>query len=416
MSFLRPVATLLVAIFMLMAGSGVLPAIVGLRLDQQGYTATTIGLVGASYFAGLTLGSITVFGVVRRVGHIRAFSAFVSLYSAATLGYVLMDNVWLWLLLRLINGYSAAGIFVCLESWLNDRAVAEKRGGTLAGYMIALYGGQALSQGFLGIGGANAALPFILSAIILSLTVLPIALTHMVGPVMEQQQNFSLRQLYGVSPLGLFGVTVTGVMLGGFYALGAVHAQRLALSQGQIALLMGSVIAGGMLLQWPLGRLSDRFDRRAVIIGVFAATALTSVAIAMTLSPAPLIALGALYGGLIFALYPLCVAHANDHLEADERISASGGLILAYSMGAAVGPLVGAVAMRLLGPGGLYFWMAVCGTTGCGFGLWRQYASDSIPDADQLAFQILPRTTPMMAALDPEAPSEEALTDGARPA
>jgi MFS family permease len=406
MSRLLPVSTLLLAIFMLMAGSGALPAVLGLRLDTSGYSAPVIGLLGTGYFVGLTIGSLTVFRVIGSAGHIRAFAAFVSIYSASALGYALIETLPAWFLLRLINGFCVAGVFVCLESWLNERADPEARGVTLAFYMIALYGGQALAQTQLGLTAGSPQLPFIIAALGLSLTVVPVALTRMAEPVLGRHELFSMKRLYSISPLGLVGSAVTGVMLGAFYALGAVQAQRSGLSSSETAALISFVIAGGMALQWPLGRLSDRFDRRKVIVGTLAATALVCVAMGVIEDPAGLTGLGLLFGGFSFALYPLCVAHANDHIAVEERTAASGGLILAYSGGAALGPLLGAVAMRVAGPGGLYLFIGACAVLAFAFGIWRQLVAMPVPGEDQHAFQILPRTTPMAAALDPELPAE----------
>lgn len=402
MQSLRPVTLLLLSIFLIMAGSGALPGILGLRLNAAGYSAPLIGMVSASYFLGLTLGSMNVFGIIKDAGHIRAFAAFVSLYSASALAYSIIDNILFWAALRLIDGFSAAGIFVCLESWLNDRADPKKRGTTLAFYMVALYAGQATAQISLNLPPDNRHLPFILASLVLSLAVIPVSLTRMPAPVIDTQHPFTLKRLYAISPLGLVGTAMTGMILGAFYGMGAVQAQRLGFSPAIIASLLGSVIIGGMLMQWPLGRLSDWIDRRMVIVGCFATTALAGCGMAYFTQPILFLALGGIFGGFSFALYPLCVAHANDHIEADERMGASGGLILAYSAGAAIGPILGATAMMLIGPAGLYLYIMLCGAGAFAFGLWRQYAAEPVPNEDQNMFQILPRTTPMASAMDPQ--------------
>jgi len=407
MQFLKPVTLLLLAIFLIMAGSGALPAILGLRLNGAGYSAPLIGMVSAAYFLGLTLGSMNVFRIIKDAGHIRAFAAFVSLYSASALAYSLIDSIVFWAALRLIDGFSAAGIFVCLESWLNDRAEPKKRGTTLAFYMVALYAGQALGQITLGLPPENRHLPFIIASLVLSLAVIPVSLTRMPAPVIDTQHPFTLKRLYTISPLGLIGTAMTGMILGAFYGMGAVQAQRLGFSSTVIASLLSSVIVGGMAMQWPLGRLSDWIDRRMVIVGCFAITALTGAAMAYVSQPAIFIALGFVFGGFSFALYPLCVSHANDHIEAEERMGASGGLILSYSAGAAMGPLLGATAMMLIGPAGLYLYILLCGTGAFAFGLWRQYAAEPVPKEEQNMFQVLPRTTPMAAAMDPQVASAE---------
>lgn len=408
MRAIAAVRTLLLAIFILMAGSGFLATLISLRLEARGVTPIVIGLVATSYFAGLTLGSLRVSQVIQRVGHIRAFAAFVSLFSASTLTYAVLDSIAVWAGLRFIDGLCMAGVFVCLESWLNERAEARTRGSILAFYMIALYAGQAIGQYLLNIGAdARPSLPFIASSILLSLAVIPVVLTRIAGPSLSAEPPMGMVQLYRISPLGIVGATLTGMMLGGFYGLGAVYAARIGMPLGDIAVFMSAVIIGGVALQWPLGRLSDMLDRRRVIVGAFAGATLASLAIVLIGAPGvTLLILGGLFGGLSFALYPLCVAHANDHVEPTQRVSASGGLVLAYSIGAAAGPLLGAASMTALGAAGLFVYVALCAGAALGFAIWRERAGRPVPTANQQPYQVLPRTTPMSATLDPIALEE----------
>lgn len=401
------VRSLLAAIFMMMAGGGFLQTLLSVRLERAGYGVLPIGAVATAYFAGLTVGALRVGPIVQRVGHIRAFAAFVSLYSASALIYALYRDPLIWGLLRFVDGLCVAGVFVCLESWLNERADPQARSSILAAYMICLYLGQAAGQFLLNLSDAKPLLPFIAASILISLAAIPVLLTRIAAPLVEGASPMPLRRLYAISPLGAVGAPVTGLMLGAFYGLAAVHARRLGLNLAETARFMSAVIAGGVALQWPLGRLSDRFDRRRVIVATFAATAFCGAAIAMTgQSGAPLLALGALFGGFSFALYPLCVAHTNDHLDPRQRIGATGGLVLLYSIGAALGPIGGAAAMMLPGGGGLFWFIAACAGATLGFGLWRQLTTAPVPAAEQRDYQILPRTTPAAAMLDPHVPEK----------
>jgi MFS family permease len=402
------VRSLLVAILMLMAGGGYLTTLVSLRLEARGSSALVIGLVATAYFAGLTIGSLRVPPVIQRVGHIRAFAAFVSLFSASTLSYAAWEAPVFWALLRAIDGFCVAGVFVCLESWLNDRAEGPDRGSVLAAYMIFLYSGQALGQLLLNVSGSAPVMAYATASILISLAVIPISLTRAAGPPIGDAAPFSLRRLYAASPLGFVGATLTGIMLGAFYGLGPVYARRLGLSLADTAWFMSLVIVGGIALQWPLGRLSDRFDRRKVIVLTFVGTVAVAAALAMLATPGlALLTLGALFGGFSFAHYPLCVAHTNDHLAPAERVAASGGLVLLYSIGAAAGPLVGAGAMMTAGPPGLFLAVGGCAAAAVAFGLWRQLARAPVPGWRQGVYQILPRTTPMSARLDPRTPDDE---------
>ena len=388
---------------MMMAGSGFLATLLSVRLEQAGAKAPLIGLVGAAYFAGLTIGSLRVAPVIARVGHIRAFSAFLSIFSASMLAYGIYRHPALWTVLRFIDGFMVAGMFICLESWLNDRAEAENRGSILASYMIALYAGQGVGQYLLNISSSKPSLPFMLAAILLSLALVPIALTRMAQPRIDDLAHLPIKHLYRISPLGIAGASMTGVMLGAFYALGAVYTGRLGMDLSSTALFMSFIILGGVAFQWPLGWLSDRIDRRKVIVVSFGAVACICIAMAaIGDSILYMMALGTMFGGASFALYPLCVAHTNDRLHSDERVGASGGLVLAYSAGAVIGPLIASGAMMMLGAAGLFLFIGACAAMLTLFGIWRQLAVEPVPAQEQQAFQSLPRTTPMAGTLAPD--------------
>lgn len=403
-----PVRSLLIAIFVMMAGSGFLSTLIGLRLDRAGSGTMVVGLVATAYFAGLVIGALRAGEVVRRVGHIRAFAAFVALLSASTLTYALFQHPLLWSGLRLIDGLCVAGVFICIESWLNDRADSGTRGTVLAGYMVALYSGQALGQLFLRTGNTAPHVPFELAAMLISLAIIPICLTRSPAPLLEDADALPLRRLFEASPLGVAGAGMTGLLLGAFYGLAAIYTRRIGLDLADTATFMMTVILGGVALQWPLGRLSDRYDRRRIIISCFAATLAVSAALAMQPGGLLLLGLGALFGGLSFALYPLCVAFVNDRLLSSERVAASGQLVLLYSAGAALGPLGAAAAMTLAGAGGLFLFIAAGAAAMLVFGLARLAISDPVPGAEQQDFQILPRTTPVAALLDPAGPDTPA--------
>jgi MFS family permease len=392
---------MLLAIFILMAGNGVMSTLVSFRLESAGTRAGLIGLVATAYFVGLTIGALRASPIIRRVGHIRTFAAAVSLLSATTLAYTLFQGTAFWALLRFVDGLCVAAVFVCLESWLNERAEPSTRGSVLAAYMISLYAGQALAQFLLNLDGAPGA-PFIASSLLVSLSVLPIALTRLKEPAVAQQAPLSVRGLYAASPLGVVGCGMIGLMLGAFYGLGAVYARRIGLEMSQIALFMSVVIAGGVALQWPVGWLSDRFDRRTVIVATLLGATGVCAGLAWIAGPGPLLlVLGAVFGGLSFALYPLCVAHTNDHLSAEQRVSASGGLVLTYSIGAAVGPTAGSGVMMAAGVGGLFLFIGACALLTLVFAIWRQLRREPVPSELQQPYQILPRTTPAAAELDP---------------
>lgn len=404
-SILPSILALLLGAFLLMLGAGLLGTVLGVRLAEAATPTLVSGTVLAAYFAGLLAGSMRAARIVRGVGHIRAFAAFASIFSAAALAHGLALDPWFWGALRFVEGFCLAGLFMGIESWLNARAENRFRGQVLSLYMATIYLAQGLGQLLLTLPDPTRFLLFAVASMLLSVSLVPVALTRFPAPELPEVRPFGFRALYAISPFGVFGAAASGVLLGAFYAMGPVFAQNIGLDAGGVARFMTAAIIGGLVLQFPLGRLSDRFDRRTVMVGV--AGALTAVGAATTVAPgfgsvALLLAI-ALFGGLCFALYPLSVAHANDHVDAADMVAASSGLLLAYGVGATLGPLAGSAAMHVLGPAGLFLFMATVGAAATGFGLWRMRARPALPPEAQAPFQVVPRTSPAAAELDPRA-------------
>jgi MFS family permease len=299
-----------------------------------------------------------------------------------------------------------------VESWLNNQAGPATRGKVLALYMICLYLGQAAGQLLLGFDtGPDEHRVFMLVSILMSLAILPVVLTRQAPPALPDVASFAVRRLYAASPLGMVGTVASGLVLGSVYSLGPVFARGAAgLEAGGAAMFMSVLILGGVVLQWPLGRLSDTFDRRRVIIGILAALAAAAGAVPLLAREGwwVLLAATALFGGFAFALYPLCVAHTNDHLARQERVAASGGLVLSYSAGATVGPLAASSAMSSFGDAGLFIFVASVAVAALIFGLWRMLAREPVPAERQGPFHMLPRTTPVAAPLDPRTTPDSA--------
>jgi MFS family permease len=399
------VVALLASVGLLMAGSGPLTTLISLRLEALGTASLAIGAIMAAYFAGLTLGALLAYRIVLRAGHIRAFAAFAAVASAIALAYPLVAHPLPWAALRLIEGFCMAGIFICVESWLNERAAPAQRGKILAMYMICLYLGQAAGQLLLGFdAGPGQPQVFMLVSMLMSVAILPVALTRQAPPALPDIASFSVRRLYRTSPLGMVGTVASGLVLGAVYSLGPVFARGVAgLDAGGAARFMSVLILGGVLLQWPLGRLSDSFDRRRVIVGTMAALVAAAAIVPLLAAGAGWALFGAtaLFGGFAFALYPLCVGHMNDHLQRQDRVAASGGLVLAYSAGATAGPLAASATMSALGASGLFVFITGIAAVALAFGLWRMLARAPVPSERQGRFQLLPRTTPASAPLDP---------------
>lgn len=400
MPVIRAVLVLLVSTFLMMGGLGSLGTLLSLRLDQAAAPPLAIGVVMAAYFAGLTVGALHVASVIGRVGHIRAFSAFMSLMSAAALGHALKLDPVLWAGLRLLEGYCMAGLFVCVESWLNQTAPTAVRGRVLAFYMISLYGGQGVGQWLLGLDRGGFVV-FVLASMLFSVALVPVALTRQTPPTLSRIVALGFRRLYAASPLGIMGTVTSGLVTGAIYSLGPVTVRHLGYGAAEAGLFMSAAILGGMILQWPLGRLSDVLDRRRVLVGLYGG--LCAVSLALLAAPAAgfagLLLGAAALGGAAFAVYPTSVAHTNDRLAADEAVAASGGLVLGYSLGAVAGPLGAAALITAAGGIGLFLFTALVGAVAAGFGWWRMQVSPPVPQEEQAPFVALPRTTPLASGM-----------------
>jgi len=412
------VSALLSGVGLLLLGNGLLGTLIGIRLAIDKVPTLATGAIMAGYFAGLLAGSLYASALIGRAGHIRAFSAFASVFSAATLAHVLFDSPVFWGALRVVEGFCMAGLFMCIESWLNARADNATRGSVLSVYMYVLYAAQGLGQFLLNLADPAQATLFILASILSSVALVPVALTRSPQPEPPKPSPFGLRALIAISPLGVTGALVSGIALGSMYGLAPAFAHAVGLDVAGTARFIGAFILGGLILQWPLGRLSDRMDRRwviavvSVMLAAFSATTLFSAGENhIALWP---LAIG--IGGTAFTLYPLSVAHANDWIEPEDMVPASGGLLLAYGVGATAGPLVSSLAMWRMGAPGLFAVTGASALAIAAISLLRIARRPPAPDAAQEPFRPLPRTTPAVMALDPRGADEQSIeTDPAQP-
>lgn len=407
-SVLPSIASLLLGTGLLLLGTGMLGTLVGIRLALEGETSLLVGLVMSAYFAGLMAGSLTAHRLISAIGHIRTFAALASLFSAATLLHPIITDPLPWAVLRAAEGACMAGLFMVTESWLNERATNETRGRILSYYMFTVYLAQGAGQFLLNIASPEGFPLFVIASILVSVALVPVAMTTVQAPVPPKLSHFGLRHLISISPLGVAGAVASGVAMGAFYGLGPIFAQRIGYDISETARLMAAAIVGGLLLQWPIGRLSDRFDRRAMIVLLCGATFAVSMAlVAFAGIPWLVIVLIALFGGVSFTLYPLCVAHANDYIDPADVVPASGGLLLSYSVGATLGPLGASAAMSATNFTGLFAFTGGVGLVTGVFALWRMRQRPAVPLAEQAPFQPLPRTTPMATELDPRNEPEQ---------
>lgn len=409
LSTLNLVSSLLIGIAFLMIGAGGLSTIIAFRMGEADYPAIVVGLVTSMYFIGIVAGTRPCHWLITGVGHIRTFAALGSLMSAATLAHAITADPFVWGALRFLVGFATVGMFMCTESWLNEKSSNEIRGQVFSLYQVVLYLGQGAGQFLINVPDETGVMLYILTSVLMSLAILPVALTRVAAPELPKPVRFKLGRLWGVSPTGMTASMISGIVMGAFYGVGALFAEQSGFDKSQTAQFMGSVIIGGLVLQYPIGKLSDKYDRRWVMLGVALGTLAVCIAILGKdeSNGRGLLVLGALFGGFSFTLYPLAVAYTNDFLSAEDLVPASGGLIVAYGAGAATGPIVASVAMDMFGPGGLFSfigWVCVIFAICIGY----RMSVRATPVAHDVGeFQAMQQTTAIVYELHPEAEVEE---------
>lgn len=349
-------SALILSIVLLVSGNAFLMTLLGIRLSIEAVSPDIIGWILVCYSIGFVLGTLYVHKIIGRVGHIRAFAAFAAVSAVAALLYPMAVSELFWAVLRVLSGFSIAGVLVVIESWFSSRATNANRGALFAVYQIVFYLSAAGGQLIVNVGDPANFMPFSLAAILLTLALLPLLLTKMEAPVIEQVHRISIFTLGRESFTGVAGAVVCGVMIGGFYALGPVYATLVGLDVAKTSTFMASAIVAAMIMAWPLGRLCDRFDRRRVMfwVAMIAAASAGSVAVLGAANLWLLTLFVGLFTGLSATLYPVAVAITNDRMESNRIVAASATLLLSYGVGSVIGPIVMAELISQLGPEGLF--------------------------------------------------------------
>ena len=392
---LLSISALLIGVFAMNLGFGLQSTLLGVRAGIEGFPITVTGIIMATYYAGYIVGSLFTPQLVQKVGHIRVFTALASLASAAALLHAVFVSPPTWVLFRVMTGFCLAGLLVVAESWLNHASTNHNRGSMLSVYMIASLGATALGQLLLNVAPIDGMELFVLVSVLVSLSLVPVALTSRTTPALQPTPQMNIPRLYRLSPMGAVGCFATGLITGAFWGMGAVYAHTSGLSTEGISLFMTIVVVGGIVSQWPLGRLSDVIDRRLVLAGLAAAITAASVGIAHFGggSHAVMFALGCLFGATTFPLYAISIAHVNDVLHSDDFVPASSALLLLFALGAVLGPLIGGIAIDMHGAAGLFYFNAVVSSALFAFTLKQLYFGKTVKAADKEDFISVPRTT-----------------------
>ncbi|QKV18601.1 MFS transporter [Oricola thermophila] len=404
---LLPISGLLASTFLLLAGNGLAGVLLPVRAALEGWSPIVIGWIGFGYALSFTVGCIVVPRMVLRVGHVRVYAVLAAILAISALLHALAVHPVAWVISRGIGGFALSGTYMIVESWLNERTSNEDRGTVFSVYMMITMVGFMSGQFLLIAADPSSTTLFMVSALLFAAAVIPTGLSNASSPQPLNQVSLDLRKLFANSPLAFVGVAIAGLTFGAYNFQAPVYLQLSGMSEAQIASTMALVMIGGMVFQFPLGRVSDRTDRRIVIAAAsFAGVVLSAILAAIgDNSFAILLAMMFLFGGILMPLYSLVAAHANDHAAPDEFVEISSGLLVVYGVGSMAGPVIGGAFMNILGPDGFFVMTGVCYLLFGIYAAWRITRRDAVPQEEMTDFSyappVSPTQTPEVLQLDP---------------
>ena len=387
-SSLLGVWALFLAFLFLQVGNGLQRILLPMRAESEGFSAGSMGMVMAVHFAGYLLGAKCIIRALASVGHIRVFAALASTASAAVLVNAVLVLPASWAAVYFVGGVCNAGVLVILESWLNDRATNETRGNILGAYMMIMMGGTAIGQLLLNIGSPDGFELFVLSSVLISLAVVPVTLSASTAAPVPSSDPMPLRELYRTIPAAVVGIILCSFVQAASTSMAAVFGTESGLGAGRITLFTSAAVIGAITLQIPLGRLSDRYPRRAVIMVVAATSCgLAVIGALISASSVAIIVVNMAFGAFVFPLYGQFVALANDWVTPEKRVAAASTLVLASSFGAMAAPMGIGMALEAFGPSA-YFWsLAVCLAVLTVYLAYRVRVRQAVPVERQSTFQ-----------------------------
>jgi len=391
---------LLLGLSLLMVGNGLQGTLLGVRGQIEGFSTFEMSIVMSAYFLGFLGGSRAAPEMIRRVGHVRVFAALGSFISAILILYPAFAHPVTWTIGRVLIGFCFSGVYVTAESWLNNAANNENRGKALSLYMIVQMIGIVAAQGLLLVGDPSGFILFIIPSVLVSISFAPILLSVSPTPAFERTAPMSLRQLFGVSPLSCVGVFLLGGAFSAQFGMAAVYGAEAGLSLTQISLFIATFYVGATLAQYPLGWMSDRMDRRRLIMIVSAIGGVGAVIGVGVNTQVGLLVAAFLVGGMSNPLYSLLISYANDFLELEDMAAASGGLIFLNGLGAISGPLVTGWMMTVMGPPGFWVFIAILLFAMALYALYRmtQRAAPSVEDSGSYAPVMMSATSVALEA------------------
>ena len=398
--------------------------LLGVRAVIEEFNYLAVGALFSGYFLGYFVGAFYCPKLINSVGHIRTFSAFASLASLSALIHVTFVNPYVWIFGRFLTGFSMIAIFIVTESWLNDRATNRNRGQILSLYMIITYVAFATGNLLLNVSSPTKYEPFILISVLFSIALVPILLAKKKPPKFKKTASMNIKELYRISPFGSFAMLCTGFIYSAVLTLASVYAANMNLTIYEISILLTLIVAAGAIFQWPIGYISDRMDRRKVIIAsgilaiifcmlaiLFSGTSFSNAFtqnltkfnyFSTTLEKTKLFLSITLMAGMTLTFFPIILAYVNDNITKDKFVAAGSGLNIVFGVGAIFGPILCSITMQLLGANGFFVYIILFLTLMVIFGLYRITRSEYEDNPDS-SFTPLPKDiTPLGIELDPD--------------
>lgn len=347
--------SILLSVAFLIMGNGLQLMLLPIRGGIEGFSAFQIGLLGSGYFFGFVLGCAFAPRMIMRVGHIRTFAALVAIASAAALGYPMALDASVWIILRLITGFCLAGLYLVVESWLNDQATNETRGALISTYVTVNFTVITVGQMMVTLFQPSSFILFSIASVLVSLAAVPIVMTRSNQPPPITFVRFRPLRMFRLSPTGTVAIFLIGLATGSFWALAPAYASTISGNISDAAWFMSAAVLGGAVAQLPAGKISDRIDRRKVLIGLSLLCAAVGAALWLTTETSlAWFALGAVFGAGLLPSYAIAAAHVFDFADRSDYVEISAGLLLLNGMGSTIGPLLSSASVELLGQPGLF--------------------------------------------------------------
>ena len=395
---------LMLGILLLMIGNGLQGTLLGIRGTMEEIDASWMGVIMSAYFIGFLGGSRVTPVLLRRVGHVRVFAALGSLVSAAFILYAAIVDPVFWLAMRLVVGFCFSGLYVVAESWINDMASNETRGRILSLYILIQMVGLVTGQLLLNMADPGGYTLFILISVLVSVSFAPILLSVTPTPVYSTARPMSLRELMDASPLGCVGVFLLGGVFSALLGMSSIYGVHRGLTVKEISWFVTAIYIGGVMMQYPVGWISDRMDRRTLVVAMTALATLFSLAGMFGQSVWWLLTMAFCLGAAVNPLYPLLLSYTNDRLAQEQMASASGGLMFINGVGAMGGPMIVGFMMNQMGPIGFFVFIATLMALVCGYSVYRMSQREAVAVEDTHSYiPVTATTTPVAVEMAAEA-------------